>query len=412
MIQEFIDRHFYNLFLITLFFGVILYGLIGFQAIDELCVFILFFFFLFRVFQTKSWEVNRIFIIILGVFLFYLCYSLYIGSNSIRAILMDFFIQMKPFLAFFCVYQITPSFTKSQKILLRQICIVCWFILLPFGIYSIMDENILWTVMGHASNYASSISALSLLTLFASDFTKRDKFIFVCMLALGLVSGRAKFYGFFILSSFLVFYSDYVINFKFNFKNVLVVLALLALILFVAKDKIELYFLQGISENAEKDLIARFALYATSGSIFMDYMPFGSGFASFATHASGVYYSPIYIEYGIDGVWGLSKSYTSFVADTFYPSLAQFGVAGVVLFVLFWLFLMRKAYLYAKKTGDVQLMVLAVMIIGYFAIENVADASFTSNRGLFFMMFLGLIFGNMKQQQKTHASNHISSRNG
>ena len=65
MIQEFIDRHFYHLFLITLFFGVVLYGLIGFQSIDELCGALLFLMFLFHMFNTKDWEINKFFMIVL-----------------------------------------------------------------------------------------------------------------------------------------------------------------------------------------------------------------------------------------------------------------------------------------------------------------------------------------------------------
>ena len=35
MLQEFINKQFYRIFLITLVFGVLLYGVIGFQSIDE-----------------------------------------------------------------------------------------------------------------------------------------------------------------------------------------------------------------------------------------------------------------------------------------------------------------------------------------------------------------------------------------
>ena len=146
--------------------------------------------------------------------------------------------------------------------------------------------------------------------------------------------------------------------------------------------------------------MARFVLYATSFLVFRDYFPFGSGFGSFATFASGAYYSSIYKEYGIDGVWGISKSYHSFISDTYYPSLAQFGVVGVVLFLLFWIYLLKKAFQYLRVTSDMRLMNLAMIVIAFFAIENIADATFTSNRGLYFMMFLGVIYVEMAQKQQ------------
>lgn len=396
MIQEFINKYFYSLFLITLVFGVILYGLTNFQAIDEICSILLFILFLYFMFNTKDWEINKIFLYVLFAFTFYLCYSLLNHSNSTQAIFMDFIIQLKPYIALFCTYQLKPVFSEKQTIILRQLSLLFWIILLPIGITGIFYHKIFTITMAHASNFASAVAALALLYLYTSKNTPKDRIIFILMLSLGLISGRAKFYGFFVFSSFIILYLSNASNLKLNFKNILLFTGLCALIILVAKDKIALYFLQGISDEAEKDYVARFALYATSFQIFNDYFPFGSGFASFATHASGVYYSPIYAEYQIDGIWGISKSYKSFISDTYYPSLAQFGIIGVGLFISFWIYILRKAAMYFKKTNQTNLTIITLIIVGYFTIENIADATFTSNRGFFFMMFLGLILSNMK----------------
>ncbi|MDL2277338.1 O-antigen ligase domain-containing protein, partial [Parabacteroides sp. OttesenSCG-928-G07] len=171
------------------------------------------------------------------------------------------------------------------------------------------------------------------------------------------------------------------------------------LILYVAWDKIQLYFLQSITGEVEEDLIARFVLYATSLEIFKDYFPFGSGLASFATHASGAYYSDIYVEYGISHVWGISNTGWDFIADTYYPSLAQFGVAGVFLFIIFWLYIIRKTFLFFLKYEIAKYFVISVLITGYLLIENIADASFTSNRGFFMMMLLGTIMTELRKKE-------------
>ena len=216
------------------------------------------------------------------------------------------------------------------------------------------------------------------------------------MLAAGIASGRSKFYGFFVMSSFLILYFTKPERIKLNLKNTLLFLTIIAIMAVVAKSKIELYFLQGLSDDAEKDYVARFVLYATSFQVFYDYFPFGSGFASFATFASGAYYSQIYKKYEIDGIWGISKSYHSFISDTYYPSLAQFGIVGVILFILFWVYLIKKSLVYAHETKDMKLTIISILIIVFFAIENIADATFTSNRGLFFMMMLGLVYSDMR----------------
>ena len=126
----------------------------------------------------------------------------------------------------------------------------------------------------------------------------------------------------------MILYASNTKHIKLNFKNVMAILLLLTVIVAVAYKKIELYFIEGIAtevngNEGEQDFLARFVLYATSFDILKDYFPFGSGLASFATHASGEYYSGIYEEYEIDTVWGLSKTYHKFIADTYYPSLAE-----------------------------------------------------------------------------------------
>ena len=149
MIQEFINKHFYNLYIISLIFAIVTYGLIDFKSIDELCVVALFLLCTFYVFHTKDWNVNKISLYIFSVFLFYLLYSFYIHSNSKKAIIVDFIIQLKPYIAFFCAYHLRPHFSDSQKKLLREISIVCWYLLLPFGLISIFYPDMLYIVANH-----------------------------------------------------------------------------------------------------------------------------------------------------------------------------------------------------------------------------------------------------------------------
>ena len=95
-------------------------------------------------------------------------------------------------------------------------------------------------------------------------------------------------------------------------------------------------------------------------------------------------------------VWGLTRGGWYFVADTYYPSLAQFGIVGVCLFILFWIYLFQKSFVFLNKTNIIQYFVIFVLSAGFLFIENVADASFTSNRGFFIMMFLGVLLSTQK----------------
>jgi hypothetical protein len=235
----------------------------------------------------------------------------------------------------------------------------------------------------------------------------RDRLIFVGLLALGIFSGRSKFFGFFVLSSIIVLYFSKPSRIRLDLRNIGLGLLAMGMVFLVARDKIMYYFMQGVTGEIELDYIARFALYVTSLSVFTDYLPFGSGFGSFATYTSGVYYSDIYTQYGIDGVWGLSKSFHSFVADTYYPSLAQFGVVGVLLHILFWIYIIRKA-LALGAAAHPKYFAIALSLICFILIENVADATFTGNRGLFVMMMLGYALSNLSFE---NALNHAEENN-
>ena len=403
MIQTLVNKFFFFLFIFSMIFVVLLYNLIGFQYTDELCAVLLFVLFIYTVLKTPKWEFNKVFLFTLGVFLFYTVYSILIESNTKRAVLNDFIIQIKPYLGFFFVYQMKPYFTDSQKKIVKDVALLIWLVfLLPVGIISLVYEKIIPLTMGHSAYFGIATAIVSLCYLYSCDLTRRDKVIFFIILSTGLFSGKSKFYGFFILSFFLIFFINNIRQFKLNFRSIMLVCGMLAASVLVAWQKISLYFYQAISASADidEDVIARFVLYRTAPEIIRDYFPFGSGFASFATHSSGEYYSKIYMQYGIDGVWGLSKSYTNFVSDTFYPALAQFGIVGILLFTLFWLYITGKTISLYKKSGYTQSrhIIVILLIISFLAIESTTGSTFIAQGGLFTMMMLGMILSDMQRE--------------
>jgi hypothetical protein len=294
----------------------------------------------------------------------------------------------------------TPKFDANRKEIVKTLSLVFWGFLFCVGMGSLFVERLLYSVMGHPSYYAAAVAVTSLCYLYCSRFTRLDKLAFLVMLSTGLLSGRAKFFGFYALTTFVIVFFSSLKQWKLNIKTIVLSLLMLAVILFVAREKIYFYFYQTVTEEIDRDMIARYMLYITAPEILKDYFPFGSGFASYGTYASGLYYSDIYMKYGLDGVWGMTKSYTSFIADTYYPSLAQFGVAGILLYITFWVYILRKAYSYYKDTGNLHYFTIAVLIAGFFAIEGTTDSTFTTHRGFFALMLLGMILGNVKQEKQ------------
>lgn len=403
MIQSFIDKSFYALFLFTLTFGILLYDAIGFDYTDEFCALFLFFIFAYYMFNTDDWQINKAFLTTIGIFIFYLCYSFYIQSNTKGGIITDLLIQIKPYLAFFCVYSMAPRFSTSRKEILKTISLFFWGILLLLGIGDMFINRLIYDTMGHPTYFAAAVIITSLCYFYCSKFSTLDKIIFLVMLSLGLISGRSKFYGFYALSVFVILFFTSIKQFKLNAKTILIILLMLASIMFVAREKIYFYFYQTVTEEIDKDMVARYMLYTTAPQIFKDYFPFGSGFASYGTYASGAYYSKVYIDYGLDSVWGMTRSYYSYIADTYYPSLAQFGVVGVFLYLFFWVFVLQKAFKYYNRTGNIHYFAIIALIIGYLTIEGTTDSTFTTHRGFFVMMILGLLLGNMKDEEHSLA---------
>ena len=400
MLQKFIDNTFYLIFLFTLIFGVVFYDATKyFSFVDELFALGLFMLYGYYVFHTPNWSFNKLFLITLGVFGFYLVYSFAIHCNTKGGIITDFIIQIKPYLAFFTVYAFKPVLNETMKRNVRLLCIIFSFYLLAIGITTLATDKILEALLHHESRLATAASIMALLYLYCSEYTIKDKIVFLCILAIGLFSGRSKMYGFFVIAAFLVFYINNSFELKLNKKNTtLFALASIAVII-AAWSKINFYFIQGGIGNPRdaSDYYARAALYYFSTDIFKDYFPFGSGFATYATFASGKYYSHIYNDYGMDAMHGLTARQPDFIADTYYPALAQFGVVGAILFFTFWGVLTKKV-VKAFDKSNMKDFTINILIVLFFLIECTSDATITHNRGLFMMMLLAL---SMNSQRKT-----------
>ncbi len=400
MLQKFIDNTFYLIFLFTLIFGVVFYDATKyFSFVDELCALGLCMLYGYYVFHTPNWSFNKLFLITLGVFGFYLVYSFAIHCNTKGGIITDFIIQIKPYLAFFTVYAFKPVLNETMKRNVRLLCIIFSFYLLGIGLTVPFTSTILDALLHHESRLATAASIMALLYLYCSEYTLKDKVVFLFILAIGLFSGRSKIYGFFVIANFLVFYINNSFELKLNKKNTtLFALASIAVII-AAWSKINFYFIEGGIGNPRDayDYYARAALYYFSTDIFKDYFPFGSGFATYATFASGKYYSHIYNDYGMDAMHGLTARQPDFIADTYYPALAQFGVVGAILFFTFWGVLTKKV-VKAFDKSNMKDFTINILIVLFFLIECTSDATITHNRGLFMMMLLAL---SMNSQRKT-----------
>ena len=80
----------------------------------------------------------------------------------------------------------------------------------------------------------------------------------------------------------------------------------------------------------------RLLLYEVSADIATSEFPLGAGLGRFGSPMSRIIFSPLYQEYGLDRIWGLTPQFAAYVTDTFWPHvLAEIGVFGVVAYAIF-----------------------------------------------------------------------------
>ena len=75
-----------------------------------------------------------------------------------------------------------------------------------------------------------------------------------------------------------------------------------------------------------------------------------------------------------------------FLADAFYPSLAEFGLVGIFFFLIFW----RRRIRETNRIIDVVHYRMALMCILALALESTADTSYLSGRGMGYFMILAI----------------------
>lgn len=380
-----------------LVFSFYFYELIAIDPLDEFFEVLLVFIAFVYLYEGKYLTPKKDLIIFLCVALFYLIYSFIIHSNSAKGILIDTSVQLKPYIAFFVFYYLGVHFSFTKKKLLRFVLIglFCVSLLVTIVGLSIGDlVGAMKLVFHHPARFASALVILSLYYLYTTDYKRKNVIFFILMISLALFSGKAKTFGFYAAALFTLFVFYYKIKLKFDVKTVFLIVLLISLIIIAAWDKFFFYFVNYSMDDEES--LARPFLYYTSFFIFIDYFPFGSGLASFGTAASGSSYSDIYYQYDLNGIWGLNPDYPFFVSDTYYPSLAQFGVFGLILFVSFWVRIIREALFYRKKTEDRKNFMIIILVMMFFAIEFIADATFTNNRGFAAMILIALCLNEMK----------------
>lgn len=328
--------------------------------------------------KGRKTEIN----IYIGLMIFYLAYSFFIKITTPRGILLDFMQQLRPYAVFYLTWMMAPDFSPKQKKRIK------WVMLLSFFGYLIAFKFKPSLVTPYGSGESAALGQIALccamIYYLFSKQTKRNRNIAILIMLLGLISGKSKYFGECVVFIALVIFVKSKINFT-SVSTLLKVAALGSVVIFFTWTKFNAYYVEGFQEEAEA--MARPATYETGIKImFKDYIPFGSGFGSFGTAAAAKEYSPLYYKYQLNTIWGLNPENPMFLADAFYPTLAEFGLVGLFFFLWFW----KRRLWEANKIHNLIYYRMALMCILALALESTADSSYLSGKGMGYFMILAL----------------------
>lgn len=343
---------------------------------------------------VKSKQATKEISIYIFLMAFYLAYSLIIQLTTPRAVFLDILQQVRPYAVFYLTWMMAPEFTNKQK---KCIVLVMLLSFLGYLFAFIFKPSLVTPFGGEESAPLGQIALCCAMVYYLfSKQTKRNRNIAILIMLLGLISGKSKYFGECVVFIALVVFVKSKINYT-SVATLLKVAALGAVVIFFTWTKFNAYYVEGFQEDAE--VMARPATYETGMTImFRDYIPFGSGLGSFGTAAAAKEYSPLYFKYHMDEIWGLSPENPMFLADAFYPTLAEFGIVGLFFFLWFW----KRRLWETKQIKNMVYYRMALMAILALALESTADSSYLSGKGMGYFMILALCL---------NANRHLAAQN-
>ena len=387
---------FFTLYWIIYFPTCIAYNdLPGFSSVDEIMMGILF---VYTFMKYSNRSINRRpwreFMVCLSVIAFYTLYSLMFGVNVAGGIWLDFMQEVRPYTIIFCTWILNPRFTKKQKKWMLGTMVLTLFSWIAYHPETIESANAEFPVLGQLAICTGM--AWYLLT----EDTKRNRYIALALVLTGMFAPKFKFMGELVCFIAFVFFVKKQLNFK-SPKTVFFAVVLVAAVLVVTWTRFDAYYVTGLDNEA----MARPMSYKTSLQILWDYFPLGPGMGSFACNGAWKFYSPLYFEYNLTNIWGLSPEMGFFICDAYYPTLAQFGIVGVFFFCWFW----KRRLVAFNKIVDMRYYRIAMITFCCLAIEQTADSSWLSGKGMGYCVLIALCLNANRNRRMQMLSNRNNS---
>ena len=370
--------NFFTIFWIVYFPTCIAYNdLPGFKSVDELMTAILIVYtFIKKMHPDTNPKPWREYFAFLGILGGYVVYSLIRQINVPEAVWIEFVQQMRPYSIIYCTWILNPRFTEKQKkwmLTTMMATLASWIFFHPETTQT--GVQVEFPVLG-----ILAICTGMAYYLF-TDETKQNRYIALAIVLTGMLAPKFKYMGEVVCFIALVFYVKKHLNFK-SLKTLISVVLLMVIVIVVVWHRFDVYYVSGWNNAA----LARPMTYKTSLLILWDYFPLGPGMGTFASWGAAEYYSPLYYQYHLNYIWGLQPHFYSFIADAFYPTLSQYGIVGLLLFFIYW----KRRLIAISEINDLRYYRVALLAFFCLAIEQTADTSWLSGKGMGYCMLIGL----------------------
>ena len=400
---------FYSSFLILLLVLVLFSGLLQvffsvFSYADEIVLLILI------IWTVNFCKIPKEIIKIFFLICMFSAYSLFqsIYSPYFRGVtltILDSILLFKSifyFLIFACVPQKISSIVLARLGMVATFSIMLFFItyvlnlifnyIVPFD-YRLGIPSYSW-FFSNPGEFLNIVFIMHVLTIMSGS---TRNFGVITYIAFFLQLTALRFKGF-VLGVFFLFLlallrEDKKISFDYSevLKRRLIYVSpiLIPVLFLVGYGQFEHYFLG--------ELTPRLFLVISSFSVAQDYLPFGSGGGTFGSAIANAFYSPLYIDLGFDGSYGLGDvdDDANFLSDQFWPMIiAQYGFLGLfsLLYILFSIYSVVRKKIYTNR----RLIISFYALFFSFLLSTFGSAIMIGFLGCFMFGLFGLMYAAQK----------------
>jgi hypothetical protein len=161
----------------------------------------------------------------------------------------------------------------------------------------------------------------------------------------------------------------------------------------------------------------RVLLYVTSVEIARDHFPLGAGLGRYGSPLSRDpdNFSPLYRQYGLDHIWGLTPHYSAYITDTYWPHIL--GEAGVFALIAYLAYIaalgwsvwqatrtLKDAFSHAFALG-------ALMVFVHAAVEAMASSMYESSPRIYLLFgAIAIALALARAARASHLARDVSAR--